>query len=286
MKLDVIIVTLNHENVIKEAYDKVKKELKDTKHKIIFVDNCSTDDTIDLLEEIHKKDEDHTRIIKLSKNANYNSCVIAGLNYCKNKYAVVYDLDLDCNVNIKKMVNFLEENNKYDSICLCRKVQEDKFFKKLYKKFVNKINFYKYIDGLSNFRIFNRKMIDAIITHSIDNEITCYTFDNIGFEIYYDDVKATIKDDKCIHVSTYLKPVVLSMILGFASILISLIFLIISLILGNFGLPVITFFLLFFVTGGLFILVGIVGRNMLKHIYKKEPNFIIKERIGFDEKVL
>ena len=39
-------------------------------------------------------------------------------------------------------------------------------------------------------------------------------------------------------------------------------------------------------TGGLLILVGVIGRNMLKHIYKKEPNFIIKERIGFDEKVL
>lgn len=286
MKLDVVIVTLNHENIIKEAYDKVKKELKDTKHKIIFVDNCSTDDTMELLEEIQKKDEDHTRIIKLSKNTNYNSCVIAGLNYCKNKYAVIYDLDLDCNINIKKMINFLEENKKFDSICLCRKVQDDKFFEKLYKKIVNKINFYKYIDGLSNFRIFNRKMIDALITHSIDNEITCYTFDNIGFEIYYDDVKATLKDNKCIHVSTYLKPVVLSLILGFASIFISLIFLIISLILNKFGLPVITFFLLFFISGGLFILVGIVGRNMLKHIYKKEPNFIIKERIGFDEKVL
>ena len=286
MKLDVVVVTLNHENIIKEAYDKIKKELKDTKHKIIFVDNCSTDDTVELLEEIHKKDEDHTRIIKLSKGTNYNSCVMAGLNYCKNKYAVTYDLDLDCNVNIMKMINFLEENKKYDSICLCRKVEEDNFFKKLYKNIVNKINFYKYIDGLSNFRIFNRKMIDALITHSIDNEITCYTFDNIGFEIYYDDVKANVINDKCIHVSTYLKPVILSLILGFTSIFISLIFLIISLILGKFGFPVITFFLLFFVTCGLFILVGIIGRNMLKHIYKKEPNFIIKERIGFDEKVL
>ena len=38
------------------------------------------------------------------------------------------------------MINFLEENKKYDSICLCRKVEEDKFFKKLYKNIVNKIN--------------------------------------------------------------------------------------------------------------------------------------------------
>ena len=36
MKLDVVIVTLNHENIIKDAYDKVKKELKDTKHKRII----------------------------------------------------------------------------------------------------------------------------------------------------------------------------------------------------------------------------------------------------------
>ena len=47
-----------------------------------------------------------------------------------------------------------------------------------------------------------------------------------------------------------------------------------------------TLLLLFLISGFIFILIGIVGRNLLKHIYKMEPNFIIKERIGFDEKVL
>lgn len=286
MKLDVIIVTLNHENIIKDAYDKVKKELKDTKHNIIFVDNCSTDDTLELLNEIHKKDEDHTRIIKLAKPANFNSCVIAGLLDSRYNYAVVYDLDLDCNVNIKKMVNFLKENDKYDSVCLCRKVEEDNFFRKNYKKIVNKINFYENIDGLSNFRVFNRKMIDALVMHSIDNEITCYTFDNIGFNIYYDDVNANSSKEECVNVAVYLKPVVLSIVLGITCEVLSLIFLIVILALGKFSLPTITFALLFFVAGALFILVGVVGRNTLKHIYKNEPNFIIKERIGFDEKVL
>ena len=79
MKLDVIFVTHNHETVIKEAYEKVKKELKDTKYKIYFVDNCSSDDTLEIIEDIHKKDEDHTRIIKLSMETNQNSAIIAGL---------------------------------------------------------------------------------------------------------------------------------------------------------------------------------------------------------------
>lgn len=286
MKLDIIFVTYNHENIIKECYDKVKKELKDIKHKIIFVDNCSTDDTIELLEKIQNKDDDHTRIIKLSKHTNYNSCVLAGLNYSKNKYAIVYDMDLDCNVNIKKMITFLEENKSYDSICLCRNIKKDTFFKNIYKKVINKINFYKNIDGVSNFRIFNRKMIDAIVTHSIDNEITNYTFDNIGFNVYYDTVKCDHESEEIIFVSPYLKPVVLSLVVGVTSILISLVFFIINLILKNINFPIITFFLLLLISGILFILVGIVGRNMLKHIYKKEPNFIIKERVGFDEKVL
>ena len=286
MKLDIIFVTYNHENIIKECYDKVKKELKDIKHKIIFVDNCSTDDTIELLEKIQNKDDDHTRIIKLSKHTNFNSCVIAGLNYSKGKYAIVYDMDLDCAVNIKKMITFLEENKSYDSICLCRNIKKDTFFKNIYKKVINKINFYKNIDGVSNFRVFNRKMIDAIVTHSIDNEITNYTFDNIGFNVYYDTVKCDHESEEIIFVSPYLKPVVLSLVVGVTSILISLVFFIINLILKNINFPIITFFLLLLISGILFILVGIVGRNMLKHIYKKEPNFIIKERVGFDEKVL
>ena len=129
-------------------------------------------------------------------------------------------------------------------------------------------------------------MIDAVVTHSIDNEITGYTFDNIGFNIYYDYVKTETECEEQVYVSTYLKPVVLSMILGSACMFIAILFLIINLILNNTGLAIITFALLFFIAGGLLILLGVVGRNMLKHIYKKEPNFIIKERIGFDENVL
>ncbi len=286
MKVDVIFVTCNHENIIKDCYDKVKKDLKDIKHTIIFVDNCSNEDTSEILTNIHGSDEDHTRIVKLSKHTNFNSCVIAGLNYSKGKYAIVYDMDLDCNVNIKKMIKFLDENKNYDSICLCRNIKEDSFLKKQYKKIVNDINFYKNIDGLSNFRILNRKMIDAVVTHSIDNEITGYTFDNIGFNIYYDYVKTETECEETVYISTYLKPVVLSMILGSACMFIAILFLIVSLILNKTGLAIITFALLFFITGGLLILVGVIGRNMLKHIYKKEPNFIIKERIGFDENVL
>ena len=42
MKLDIIFVTYNNDNIIKDCYDRVKKELKDIKHKIIFVDNFHT----------------------------------------------------------------------------------------------------------------------------------------------------------------------------------------------------------------------------------------------------
>ena len=54
MKLDVIFVTYNHEHIIRECYEKVKKELKESKHRIYFVDNCSTDDTLEELQKIYE----------------------------------------------------------------------------------------------------------------------------------------------------------------------------------------------------------------------------------------
>lgn len=285
MKLDIIFVTCNHENTIKDCYDKVKKELKESKHRIYFVDNCSTDGTLEELQKIYDNDEDRVRIIKLSKHANFNSCVISALNYCKNDFAVVYDLDLDCSVSLKKLATFLKENNQYDSVCLCRKTKQDNIFKKNYKKLVNKFNFYDHIDGLSNFRIFNKKMVSSLITHSIDNEINNYTFDNIGFNIYYDNVNCEYEYEDKVFLPKCLKPVILSMCVG-TLCLISFIALIIACIFIKFSLSVFTLLLLLLFSGFIFIIMGIMGRNMLKHIYKKEPNFIIKERIGFDEKVL
>ena len=46
MKVDVIFVTHNHENIVKDCYDMVKKELKESTHRLFFVDNCSTDGTL------------------------------------------------------------------------------------------------------------------------------------------------------------------------------------------------------------------------------------------------
>ena len=285
MKLDVIFVTYNHEHIIRECYEKVKKELKESKHRIYFVDNCSTDDTLDELQKIYENDEDRVRIIKLSKHTNFNSCVISALNYSKNDYAVVYDMDLDCNISLKKLISFLKENTQYDSVCLCRKTKEDNIFKKIRKNIVNKINFYNHIEGLSNFRIFNKKMISALVTHSIENEIDNYTFDNIGFNIYYDNINCDCECEDKVYLPTCLKPIITSICIGvccFISFIISLI----ACIFIKFNLCVFTLLLVFLINGFIFILMGIIGRNMLKHIYKKEPNFIIKERIGFDEKVL
>ena len=287
MKLDIIFVTYNHGNVIKDCYDKVKKELKESKHRIYFVDNCSTDDTLEELQKIYEKDEDRVRIIKLSKHANFNSCVISALNYCKNDFAIVYDLDLDCDISLKKLATFLKENEQYDSVCLCKKIKNDNIFKKTYKKLVNKFNFYNHIDGLSNFRIFNKKMVSSLVTHSIDNEIDNYTFDNIGFNIYYDNVNCEYEYeyDEKVYLPVCLKPVIVSICIGVCC-LISFIILIITSFFIKFNLCVFTLLLLLLLSGFIFIIMGIIGRNMLKHIYKKEPNFIIKERIGFDEKVL
>jgi glycosyltransferase involved in cell wall biosynthesis len=285
MKLDIIFVTCNHENIIKDCYDKVKKELKESKHKIYFVDNCSTDDTLEELQKIYEKDEDRVRIIKLSKHTNYNSCVISALNYCNNDYAIVYDLDLDCDISLKKLATFLKENEQYDSVCLCKKIKKDNFFKKNYKKLVNKFNFYEHIDGLSNFRIFNKKMYSSLITHSIDNEIDNYTFDNVGFNIYYDNVNSEHEYEEKVFLPQCLKPVITSICIG-SLCLTGFIALLISCIFIKFNLCVFTLLLLLLLSGFIFIIMGVIGRNMLKHIYKREPNFIIKERIGFDEKVL
>ena len=285
MKVDVIFVTHNHENIIKDCYDKVKKELKESKHRLFFVDNCSTDGTLEELHKIYEDDEDRVRIIKLSKHTSFNSCVISALNYSKNEYAVVYDLDLDCNVSLKELVSFLKENNQYDSICLCRKIKDENFFKKTYKKLVNKINFYNHIDGLTNFRVFNKKMINALVTHSKDNEIHNYTFDNVGFNIYYDNINCDNLYEEKIFVSDFLKPIITSICIGTACF-VSFIVTLIASFFVKFNLCVFTLLLLFLISGFIFILIGIVGRNLLKHIYKMEPNFIIKERSGFDQKVL
>lgn len=110
--ISVVVPCYNEEEVIKDFYTEVTrvfKELKNYKYELVFVNDGSSDRTLQILKELKKLDKD-IKIISFSRNFGKESAIYAGLENSKGDFVVVIDADLQHPpVKIIDMVAGIEE---------------------------------------------------------------------------------------------------------------------------------------------------------------------------------
>ena len=86
---------------------------------ICFVDDGSTDKTLNLLEGLKKDDTENVDIISLSKNKGKGEAVRAGMNHCLNKFEFDYIayLDADLAVSLQECISLTKHLNKNIIFC-------------------------------------------------------------------------------------------------------------------------------------------------------------------------
>jgi len=88
IEISVIIPIYNEESTCQEIINKVKKI--DLVKEIIVVDDCSTDSTFEIINNI-----DDINIIKHDKNMGKGAAVRSGLSHVKYNYVITQDADLE-----------------------------------------------------------------------------------------------------------------------------------------------------------------------------------------------
>ena len=68
MKLSIIIPCKNEEGNVLELYNKIKDTLGKVKYEMIYIDDGSTDKTLDILNSIYYKDKEHVAMRNKSRN--------------------------------------------------------------------------------------------------------------------------------------------------------------------------------------------------------------------------
>ena len=311
-KISLVIPMYYEEEVANECYEKVSKVLKGLEEKydyeIIFVNDGSKDKTLEILEEIAKKDE-KVKIISFSRNFGHQAAVTAGLKEVTGDAIVIIDADLqDPPELIPKMLELWEQGNEV--IYGKRKTRKgESAFKLLTAKM-----FYKTLNALSDveipkdtgdFRLVDRKVVDVINSLPEHNKFLRGLFSWVGFkqkayeyerqERFAGKTKYPLKkmlklaSDGIISFSS--KPIKLVGALGILSIFISIIILIYALIsyifqLNNLSagwtsiMVAITFF------AGVQLLSLWVISEYIGRIYdeaKGRPQYIIDKKINFDK---
>lgn len=308
MKIDVIVPTYNEEGSVERFVQKTKETLKNIDFTIIFVNDGSTDKTRELLKNIYDNNKECVKIINFSRNFGKESAIYAGLLHSKGDYACIIDCDLQQNPEyIKKMYNFLNDNQKYDSVCMCQRQNKKRFFQKAFYKIMASLSSIEIVDGASDFRMFRRKMVKSILELSEKNRFSKGIFSYIGFNTYYDEYivenrqagKTKWSGKQLFNyaftgiISFSTKPLRLATYTGVLTSLIAFLYLLFivieTLILGKVvpGYASVMCVLLFL--GGIQLLfLGIIG-EYIGNIYnesKNRPIFIAKDKIGFDEDFL
>ncbi|MBQ6477581.1 MAG: glycosyltransferase family 2 protein [Bacilli bacterium] len=292
-KISIIIPCFNEEESIPIIYKEIKKVIKkiNTNLEIIFIDDGSTDNTLNTIKKLSKKDR-VVRYISFSKNFGKESAMYAGLNYSTGNYVTIMDCDMQDDPNkLIDMYNIITTED-YDCVGLYSKYHKDyNIFRKIGTKIWYKLFRIESLAGTRDYRLMNRKVVDAFLSLKESNRYTKGIFNYIGFKTKwleyktpnrvagkskYNLKKLTSYSIEAI-TSFSIKPLIIPIYLGLLLLLISIILFI--LLIFNYSKINLLIGLIVLFTSIELLFIGIIGLYVGK-IYmesKNRPLYIINE---------
>ena len=188
-KITIVIPCYNEQETIpylKTELDKLFNSTNEVEFEIIMVDNCSKDNTLKLMKELHDEDS-RFHYISFSKNFGKDSSMYAGLKASTGDYVTIMDADLqDPPMMIMEMYKIIKSED-VDSVAAFRKNREGEpflrsVFAEWFYKLMNKISDSNMVSGARDFRLMSRKMVDAVISLEESERFTKGIFSWVGFK--------------------------------------------------------------------------------------------------------
>ena len=165
-KYSVIVPVYNSADTLKELIERINNTMRNySSYEIICIDDFSTDNSWNNLITL-KKDNEHLRLIKFTKNFGQAAATLCGIRKAKAKIMIVIDDDLQYPPEeIKKLIDHFNPKEKYILFGV-PKIKQRSLFNKLISNgitlFLNKVILKtKNKIGFSTFKIFTKKNFDV-----------------------------------------------------------------------------------------------------------------------------
>jgi len=305
-KVDISLVVpcFDEEGTIPVFYDEAVKICTslDKQFEIVFVNDGSTDNTLKVIKNLAKQDN-RVRLISFSRNFGKEAAIFAGLQATRGDYIVTMDVDgQDPPSLIPDMLEAVV-SGEYDCAGTRRvnRIGEPpvrSFFARRFYAVMKKITEIEVVDGARDFRLMNRKYLEAILALREQNRFSKGIFPWVGFNtkwFEYENIERTRGKTKWSFWKLFLysldgiiafssKPLAIASVFGILIFMVSLVliaFIVIRRIVW--GDPVdgwaSTVCIILFCSGIQLFTTGILGQYIAK-IYteaKQRPHYIIKE---------
>lgn len=301
MKVSIIIPVYFNENNLILLYDDIKQKFIDKidyEYEIIFIDDYSKDNSFQVLKELKLKDS-HIKIYKLSKNFGAHSAILCGLSKCTGDFAIIKAADLQEPTEILfDMIDKWKEG--YKVVLAVRNKRNDgrinDMFSNLYYFIVRKFVLSNMPKGGFDVYLVDRRVINLLL--ELDNSNTALTGQILwsGFntgKVYYNRIERTIgkgrwtlkKKIKLVMDTVFSftsLPIKMIEIVGFVSVLISLliaIYVFVNKITGRTTVDGFTalFIFQFFCFSVTILILGVIGEYLWRVFdsVKNKPQYII-----------
>ncbi|MCI9138368.1 glycosyltransferase [bacterium 1XD42-8] len=191
--LTVVVPCYNEEEAIPFFYEEMEKIMvlfsekwPEITFEYLFIDDGSIDNTLYTVKKLRTKDE-KVRYVSFSRNFGKEAGIYAGLEKAKGDFVVIMDVDLqDPPKLLPEMFQAIYEEG-YDSSATRRVTRKGEppirsFFARCFYKIMNRMSETEIVDGARDYRIMNRKMVDAIIHMSEYNRFTKGIYSWVGFK--------------------------------------------------------------------------------------------------------
>ena len=165
-----------------------RENLPQLQPQIWYVNDGSTDDTLDQIKQLQAKD-DQVHYIDLSRSFGTEAAMYAGLSTAKADYYAVMDADLqDPPSMLPDMYAILQEG--YDMAGAQRVDRSGEahlrsFFSDMFYKFINKVSQTQIVPGARDFRLMTRQVVEAIVQMTERNRFSKGLFSWVGFKTKY-----------------------------------------------------------------------------------------------------
>ena len=303
-KIDLIVPCYNEEESIPLFYEEIKKVRKNMQYKIaiIFVNDGSSDKSLDVMKEIALKDE-FVKYLSFSRNFGKEAAMLAGLEASTGDYVTIMDVDLqDPPELLHEMVRLIDEEG-YDIVGTRRVTRKGEpvirsFFARCFYRLINKMSKVEMVDGARDYRLMTRQVVNSILKLKEYNRYSKGLFSYVGFKtkwLEYENVKRVAGETKWSFWKLFIYaiegivafttvPLTIATIIGFLFCIIAFIMIIViiikTLVYGDptSGWPSLAC-IIFLVSGVQLLCIGVIGEYLSKMYLevKNRPIYVIKE---------
>lgn len=302
--VSIILPCFNEEEMIPIFFEEAEKVLLPVEREYIFINDGSSDNTLNEIKEIYIKSQSKVRYISFSRNFGKEAAIYAGLREAKGDYVALMDVDLqDPPELLIEMYKELNNNLDLDCVGTRRTTRKGEppirsFFATTFYKIINKISETEIVDGARDYRLMKRKMVNSVLEVSEYNRFSKGIFSWVGYKTKYLEYQnrervagetnwsfwglLKYSFDGIISYSTF--PLTIVSIIGFLIFIVSIVlmisFAVRTLIFDNPVQGWTSLVVIILGLGGLQILsIGIIGQYLGKTFLevKNRPHYIIKE---------